>query len=213
MKRLLYIFIFALLVSCYEEDTETILSEDISHRTSEMSLVLKSMAAHHAAFDDAVDQSSCFSIEIPYQIYLNSELTTISVYDDLLELSDEDSIELIYPVNTVFYNYEEHQATNQTGFNLIKSTCDENYNIIPNPCLDFQFPVTFKEYNDLTESFDTFHFNSNRDIFFYLDTLHDNDVYEIEYPVYLINPESDQLLINSNLELIEAYNASLNQCQ
>lgn len=212
MKRLFYISLFFILIGCYQDDSQTIQSENASHRLSELSLHIKSMSSHHASFDDIIDNSSCFSIEFPYQIYVNSNLKTISSVEDIYDINADDNIEIVYPVNTNFYNYEEHQANNQTGFNLIKNSCADNFNIESNPCLDFQFPFTIKEFNDLTESFETFQLNTNRQVYLHFENLHDNDIYEIEYPIVLKDLDSNVIRINSNQEFIEAFTSHQN-CQ
>ncbi len=214
MRKYLFYILVLFLVSCYSEDESlTDLSENTTHRTSELTSLLKSVAAHDASFDDIIDNNSCFSLSFPYQVEVNSELRTINTVQDITELNSEDNIEIVYPVNSIFFNFEEHQINSNTGFNLIKNTCDQNFNIQANPCLDFQYPITFKEFNDLTRSFDTFQFNSDKDVFIHLENLHDNDVFEIDYPIFLSNSTSNSIRIDSNAEFISAFNLSLQDCQ
>lgn len=200
-------------MGCYQDDSQTVKSEDASHRFSELSFLIKSMSSHHASFDDRIDGSSCFSIAFPYEVYVNSNLKTISSVADVLEINEDDNIELVYPVNTNFYNYEEHQASNQTDFNSIKNTCDNDFDIIPNSCLDFQFPITVREFNDLTETFETFQLGTNREVYQHFESLHDNDVYEIDYPIFLFDSNSEAIPVESNDEFIEAFNMSSTNCE
>jgi hypothetical protein len=213
MKKLIYIILCLILVSCYRDESQTLLSEGTSHRNSELSLIIKSISVHHASFDDVIDNSSCFSIEFPYQLNINSELKNISSLEDISEIHPEDQIEIVYPIQTTFYNYEEHQAFNQTEFNLISNTCHEDFSTQSNPCLDFQFPIILREFNDLTESFETFQLNSDRDVFIHFENFHDNDIYEIEYPIFLADSNSNTIRIDTNDDFIEAFNMSLNSCQ
>ncbi len=213
MKKLFYIAITLMLAGCYEEDNELIQSRDSSHRTSEMSRMLKSISAHESGFDDIIDNSSCFSVDFPYQVYINSDLRTISDKNDLSEINPQDNIELVYPVNTTFFNYDFHQAINQTDFNLIKNTCSEDFDIISNECLEIEFPITFKEFNDLTESFETLSFDNNRDLFFYIENLHDNDVYELDYPILVTDDDSNTHSISSNEEFLELFSFWVSICE
>lgn len=213
MKKIFYVILIVFFSGCYEDDTQILQSENASHRSSELSLKIKSMSAHHAAFDDIIDNISCFSIDFPYQINLNSNLKTISSLEDISEISAEDNIEFIYPFNTTFYNYEEHQATNLTGFNLIKNTCSDEFNFDPNPCLDFQFPITLKEYNDLTESFESYQLDNDRDVYLHIENLHDNDIYEIVYPVFLKDSNANVIRVESNEQFISVFDSSIQDCQ
>lgn len=212
MKKILFTIIILSFISCYEDDTRTIQSEQTSHRTSVLSLYIKSISSHHATFDDRIDDSSCFSLEFPYQLYVNSELRTITSIQDISEINEDDDVEIVYPVNTNFYNYEEHQANNESEFNLIKNTCDENFDIIPNPCLDFQFPITLKEFNDFTESFETYQLDNDKQVYLHFENLHDNDVYEIEYPIFLKDSLSNSIRINSNADFINAFSQFFREC-
>lgn len=213
MKKGIYISLLLLLSGCYQDDSELVQSRNAAHRTSEISHVLRSLSAHYAEFDDLVDNSPCFSINFPYQISINSNLTTISQNSDLINLETEQNIEIVYPVNITFYNYEEHQAYNQTGFNLIKNTCAQDFDILFNSCLNIQYPITFREFNEVTESFDTYHLHSDRDVFIHLNTMHENDVYEINYPVTLTNANGNTLEVNSNPEFINIFYSALQDCE
>jgi hypothetical protein len=212
MKKILYILIISVVFGCYEDDNQLIQSQDASHRTSELSRMLKSITAHQTSYDNIIDDSSCFSLDFPYQAYVNSDLRTFSSVSDLSDLNFEDDIEIVYPVSATFFNYDTHQALNQTDFNLIKNTCSDGFDIIVNACLEIQFPIKFKEFNDITESFETFSFNNNEDVFFHLENLHDNDVYEIEYPIFLKDTDNNTILINSNVDFMEVFNDILQDC-
>lgn len=212
MTKIFYILMLLLFISCYEDDSRNIQSENTSHRTSELSLYIKSIASHHAAFDDKIDESSCFSLQFPYQLYINSELASITSVQDVSNLNEDDAIEIVYPVNTNFYNYQQHQANNQSELNLIKNVCTQNFDIISNPCLDFQFPITIKEFNDLTESFETYQLNNDKELYLHIENLHDNDVYEIEYPIFLKDSVSNSIRINSNADFINAFNQFRQEC-
>jgi len=211
MKKFYYILLL-ITVGCYSDDSEIITSENVAHNTSELTLLLKSISSHNAAFDDRIDNTNCFSIIFPYQIQVNSELRTINSIEDISLVSSDDDIEIVYPISSVFYNYEEHQAINQTEFNLIKNTCNVDFNIEANHCLDIQFPITVKEFNDLTESFDSYQFNNDKEAYLHLDNLHDNDVYEINYPIFLRDFNSDLIRVDSSQEFIETINASFQSC-
>ncbi len=200
------------LAGCYSEDSEIVQSERTSHRTSELSLILRSLSAHEASFDNVIDNTSCFSIDFPYQINLNSESTTIAGLEDLANITQEDDIELIFPINTTFFNYESQEVLSQTEFNLIKNSCNRDFNIILNLCYRLQYPVTFKEYNNLTESFETFHLHSDEEVFVHIQNLHDNDVYELEYPLILKDHNNASTFINSNDELFRLIGESSSDC-
>lgn len=213
VKKYIYYILLIALVGCYNDDeTDTLQSENSAHRTSELTNLLKAVSAHDASFDNIIDNNSCLSLTFPYQIQVNSELRTINSVEDISTLNQEDDIEIVFPVGSIFFNFETHNINSTTEFNLIKNTCNQSFTIQPNPCLDFQYPVTFKEFNDLTSRFDTFHLNSDKEVFQHLENLHDNDIFEIEYPIFLSDSNANTIRINSNAEFISAFNLSIGDC-
>ncbi len=213
MKRILNYILLIFLVGCYSDDSQTLQSENSTNRTSEITGFIKSISAHDASFDDAIDNTSCFSLIFPYQIRVNTEVKTINSKSDISELNSNDDVEIIYPVNSVFYNYEKHQIDTNTDFKLINTTCKQNLNFQINSCLDIQYPIIFKEFNDLTRRFETFHLDNDEEVFIHLENLHDNDIFEIEYPVFLTNSNSDTLRIDSNAEFISLFDSSIQDCK
>ncbi|MBS3738503.1 MAG: hypothetical protein KGY51_05870 [Psychroflexus sp.] len=214
MNKIIYYILLIFLVGCYnDEGVQTLQSENNAHRNSELTKLVKSISVHNASFDDFIDNTSCFSIKFPYQIQVNSELRNITSEQDILELSNTEQIEIVYPVKAIFYNYEEHNIVSGTDFNLVKSVCDENFNIQHNYCLDIQYPIVLKEFNDLTQSFETFQLNTDRQVFRHLENLHDNDIFEIEYPIFLLDSSSNSIRINSNSHFIAVFNESQQNCE
>lgn len=214
MNKIIYYILLIFLVGCYnDEEVQTLQSENNAHRNSELTKLVKSISVHNASFDDLIDNTSCFSIKFPYQIQVNSELRNITSEQDISDLSNTEQIEIVYPVKAIFYNYEEHNIVSGTDFNLVKSVCDENFNIQPNSCLDIQYPIVLKEFNDLTQSFETFQLNTDRQVFRHLENLHDNDIFEIEYPIFLLDSSSNSIRIDSNSDFIAVFNESQQNCE
>ena len=214
MNKIIYYILLIFLVGCYNDDeVQTLQSENNAHRNSKLTKHMKAISVHNASFDDLIDDTACFSIMFPYQVQVNSEMRNINSIQDISELNHTDQIEIVYPVNAVFYNYEEHNISSGTDFNLVRSICNEDFNIQPNSCLDIQYPIRLKEYNDLTQSFETFQLNTDRQVFLHLENLHDNDIFEIEYPIFVLDSNSNSIRVESNSDFIAAFNQSQQDCE
>ena len=213
MKKIFYL-IAIILIGCYEDDTQRLESENTSHRSSDITTYIRSMSLHNAAYDDVVDGSTCFSIEFPYELSVNDNIRTISSIQELDELHSEDDIQIIYPVSAVFFNYDRHQMSSESDLNFVKQTCESDFNINSNACLDFQFPLTVKMYNRVGNDFHTIHLHSNEDIYKHFDNLHDTDVYELDYPILLSDTHLNTTIsINSNLEFESLFHNTLEDCE
>jgi hypothetical protein len=91
--------------------------------------------------------------------------------------------------------------------------CDDFQSIIAFNCYSIEFPLTLKDFNDINSSFQTHHFFNKKDIFLYLENLHDSDVYEIDYPISLIDKISREIVINDNKEFIDMLDSSPFHCE
>ncbi len=208
MKGLFKYTVLIMLFSfsgCYSDDSDvSIHSLDAAHRTSHLTDLIKSVTLHHSSFDDVVDGSSCFSLKFPYELKVNSELMSISNMDDISVLSEKDVIEIQYPVSVIFFDYTSHQVNSASDLRNLQLQCESTFDIKPNSCIEFDYPITVKDFNDFTSSFSTHHFTNNEAFFLYLEHLHDSDMFEIEYPITLNDTPSTSIEISSNLELINA---------
>lgn len=201
-------------MGCYEDDSQILESENTSHRSSELTTFIKSISLHNAAYDDVVDGSTCFSIVFPYQLSVNGTIKTISSIEELDDLHSDDNIEIVYPVSAVFYNYDRHQMASDSDMTIVKETCESDFNLDSNACLDFQFPLTVKMYNRVGNDFHTIQLNSNEDIYTHFDNIHDTDVYEIEYPILLSDTHlNTTIYVNSNSEFESIFHNTLEDCQ
>ena len=153
MKKVFYILSLLIFVSCFDDDSQIIASDDVGHSSSEITTMIKSISLHNANFDDHIDNTSCFSLIFPYQLHVNENLITINSAEDISGFNEDDDIEIVYPIETVFFNYDEHYVSNATEFNLVTNTCQQDFDLTSNPCLDFEFPITLKKYNELTGKF------------------------------------------------------------
>lgn len=200
-------------MGCYEDDSQIIESRNALHRSSVLTPLIKSITLHNANFDDHIDNTSCFSLVFPYEVNINSNRRTISSIQDLNSVDENDQVQILFPVSIVFFDYTQHKVNTTSELRLLTNSCEEKFDIEYNPCLNFDFPIVIKEFNELDGTFETLNLISNEEIFQYLDNLHDSDIYEIDYPILLLDSNSDGHVINSNSEFEEAFEASLTGCQ
>ena len=213
MKKVFYILLLLILTSCFDDDSEIIESDNTASRSSEMTTLMKSVSLHNASFDDHIDKSSCFSLVFPYQLKINSVTTTINSVEDISDLNIDDDIEIVYPVTAVFFDYDQNKMTSLIDHNNMIEFCEKDFNIEPNSCMDIQYPITVKTFNELNGNFETSHFNSDKEVFLFLDNLHDTDVYEIEYPIILHDSDLNSHIIDSNIEFESLLNSTPTNCE
>lgn len=213
MKRIFLILILA-LVSCYDDDSTLVIADNTAHISSKLTNNLKSISLHDASYDDIVDNSSCFSLEFPYEITVNAELRTIDSIEDLELLHEDDAIEIVYPVSAVLYNYEKHQITTNAEYGAFVNACENTFSLDPHKCLDFQYPVRVKMYNRVGNSFQTMVLDHDQDMYVFFDNLQENDIYEIEYPIELNDHTTGTTkAVSSNNEFDALFTDTHGNCQ
>jgi hypothetical protein len=212
-KPIIFLLLPILIVSCYQDDAPLVEDESTLLHSSDLSFKLKSITSHNASFDDLVDNAFCFSLIFPYELSVNDQLRVFNSAQDLTPLREEDSIEIVFPISIVFSDYSIYQVNSTPEFNALMNQCDDFQSIIAFNCYSIEFPLTLKDFNDINSSFQTHHFFNKKDIFLYLENLHDSDVYEIDYPISLIDKISREIVINDNKEFIDMLDSSPFHCE
>lgn len=212
MNKSFYILLLV-FISCYNDDSEIIESSNAANKSSELTTMIKSMSSHKASFDDHIDKSSCFSLVFPYQLKINSVTTTINSIEDISDLGLDDDIKIVYPVTAVFFDYAQHEMTSLIEHNSMIAFCEKDFDVEPNSCMDFQYPITLKSFNEINGNFETSHLNSDKELFLFLDNLNDTDIYEIVYPIVIHDSNLNSHRINSNLEFEAVVNSKPVNCE
>ncbi|GAA0754540.1 hypothetical protein [Psychroflexus lacisalsi] len=206
------LFLIIIFSGCYNDDNQIVEALDASHNSSELTSVLKSITSHDASFDDQVDNTSCFSLVFPYQLKVNSNIKTFTSAEELSYLDVSDEIEILYPVSIALKNYQIFEVNSTSELNSHKLSCERSLDIEPNSCVDLVYNLTIKQFNEIHGVFKTFDLTNNKEAFMYFEELHDNDVYEIQYPILLQDRNSENTTVNSNSEFINTFQSVVRNC-
>jgi hypothetical protein len=212
-KSIIFLLFPILLLSCYEDDAPLVENENTLHHSSNLSSKVKSITSHNASFDDLIDNAFCFSLIFPYELSINNQLRVFNSAQDLSPLREDDAIEIVFPLSVVFSDYSLQEVNSTPELNALINQCSDFQSFTTFNCYSIKFPLTLKDFNDVNSSFQTHHFFNNKDIFLYLENLHDSDVYEIGYPISLLNKISLEVVINDNQEFIDMLDSSPSHCE
>lgn len=204
MRKFLIILSALAFLSCQKEELTITQDESETSFLADRQLtgMVKSVASHDGTFDDLVDQSSCFSINFPYQILLNGYVYDVNSINDLMPLTKYDFIVPIYPFNITFGNYQETEVVTQEGFYTLVDQCnngglyDERIT-----CVDFTYPLSVSIYNRATSDFETMTFNHDKETFTEIELFETGTLASINYPITLHLEDGTNRVISSNEEL------------
>ena len=196
-----YITIIFLLNACQQEESLTIDASEGIATDAPLSKLLQNVATHDGSFDDIVDHSNCFSINLPYSILKNNTLLLIDDIDDYFQIESNDDIEIIYPITVTTEAHKEIYIEDQITFNNLSNRCIEDDEDIE--CIDFLYPIKISLFNTQRNSIQTMDMNHDRQFYNFIEALDPGTLLRINYPISLQLFTSERIDANHDLELTD----------
>jgi hypothetical protein len=137
MKRVILIlgFCLALLVSCQKEE-ETIIQDTTQSflKSDPLAQLLSRASQNSTASDNILDNTSCFSVQLPVTVIVNSQQIIVTnqsdyqiVQDAIDEFStDDDIVNFIFPITIKFKNHQTLIVQNSNQLDDVLDDCDED---------------------------------------------------------------------------------------
>lgn len=228
-SRISHLFIyafFALLTftSCQDEtiDVNNPEEQEIIQPNSQLSNFIGNVTANCGDYDNILDESSCFSIELPVTIIVGDVTIVIETLDDLEELEDlfaqyeneDDFFDFVFPFTIIFNDYTQVVIENEEQLEDFIEDCEiEDDEVIE--CVDFVYPISFSVFNADFNIVDTVTISNDEALYNFLEELGGDDnalIVSINYPVTLVYANGDTIEVNSNQELSDAIEAAEADC-
>lgn len=223
---IIYTF-FALLTftACQDETIDVNDSEEqeLILPNSQLASFMGNVTANYGEYDNILDESSCFSVELPVTIIVGDITIVIETLDDLEELEDifsqyedeEDFFDFVFPITIIFSDYTEVIIENEEQLEDFIEDCEleDEEEIIE--CVDFVYPITFSVFNEDFNIVDTVSIANDEALYNFLDDLEDDDnalIVSLNYPVTLVYANGNTIEVNSNQELSDAIEAAEADC-
>ncbi|MBT8260254.1 MAG: hypothetical protein KJN82_02990, partial [Bacteroidia bacterium] len=229
-RFILILSFFALLIntSCQNEFLEESSQnqEDTLVPNSALTSVMRSASANDGAIDNILDETSCFSVNLPVTIIVNDITITINSLEDLEIIEelydefedDEDSLEFLFPITIILNDYDEIVLESEDDLEAFIEDCTENTsNDDVIECVDFVYPITVSLYDTSFQVIDNVTFNNDNELYDFLEELEDDDnnqviIASLNFPVTLIYADGSTIEVNSNIELQAAIDAAEEDC-
>ena len=214
------IYISVLAISC-QRDEFTVNTIDALDKSSQLTALLTSMAANDTEIDNIIDSTSCFSIKLPVEVEANGQVLTVHNEEGYKTVEgifgqsgiDDDFVNITFPVTVVYPDYEEHVVASQQEFEALKQSCNDEHEIIGSDCVTLNFPVMIYGYDSGYQMQETFSVTGKRDLYEKLQGLGAEDYFTIGYPVSLNVNQGTELVVNSNNELFDTVNSTVEECE
>jgi len=169
--------------------------------------------------DNFIDNANCFLVDLPVTVTINGVTSTVNSTSDypvileLLSQSDNNSVEITYPITIILSDYSEVTVENEEELIAQISNCSgPNQPDIDIECIDFQYPFSIAIFNVNFEVIETQNITDDETLFYFLETLADGVVASINYPINLIKADGTVISVNSNDELEAAIALAEDTC-
>ena len=225
INQLFLLAFFALISfsSCQDEATEVNNpnEQEMIVPNSPLASFMSNVTANYGAYDDILDDASCFSIELPVTIIVSDITIIIETEADLEQLEDlfedlegdEDVLDFVFPITIIFNDYTEIVLENQDQLENFVNECNDDDDVIE--CVDFIYPISFSVFNSDFNIVDTITIENDEALYEFLEDLEEDDnalIVSLNYPVTLQYANGDTLEVNSNQELSDAIEAAEDDC-
>jgi hypothetical protein len=225
-KLLLFsFFVFLTFFACQEETSDVNNSEDqeVIQPDSQLARAMSYVTANDGSYDNILDNSDCFSIELPVTIIVGDVTIVIETIENIEGLEemfemyedDEDFLDFVFPITIIFNDYTEVIIENQDQLEDFIEDCEIEENEVVE-CVDFVYPISFSVFNSSFNIVDTVTIESDEALFSFLENLEEEEnilIVSLNYPVTLEYVNGATIEVNSNQELAEAIETAEEDCE
>ncbi|MCB0398787.1 MAG: hypothetical protein KDD26_04025, partial [Winogradskyella sp.] len=225
--NLLFIYAFFALLfftACQDEaiDINNPEEQEMIQPNTPLVSFMSNVTANYGEYDNILDESSCFSIELPVTIIVGDVTIIIETLDDLEELEDlfaqyqneDDFFDFVFPFTIIFNDYTEVVIENEEQLEDFIEDCEiEDDEVIE--CVDFVYPISFSVFNANFNIVDTVTIANDEALYNFLEELEDEGnalIVSLNYPVTLVYANGNTIEVNSNQELSDAIAAAEEDC-
>ncbi|MCW5516831.1 hypothetical protein [Muriicola sp. Z0-33] len=217
------ILLMSLVFTSCQKETEAPQPQVEPQALTDSSLLVKlirDVSSYDGSFDNIVDGASCLAIKFPYTVVVNGEEIAINSKEDFNEIEllfdayelDEDILEIQYPVTVILSNFSQILVEDEAELNALADQCIEGGDDADNECIDFIYPITLFTFDVNNEQLGRVVVERDSELRLFLAGLDENDRVSFDFPISLLKYNGEQIVVNSNLELIQAINGSVNSC-
>lgn len=222
-KANVYIFftvLTILLFSCQSEENDVTQNDQENLvPSSELALQLMRVTQYPTSVDNIIDNSNCFSVNLPVVLKANGQELIIfneedySLIEEIFNESDtdEDIIEMEFPIIATRPDYSEFVISNQEEWDTARN-CTGQDALHDLSCMRFNYPLSINTYDVENQIADVVVISSKADFNGFLNTMQPEVHAAIAYPVRLLSPIGIQSTISSNELLLTSINNNAQQC-
>ncbi len=224
IKYLLLICIALVFTNCQKEDVEIVdetVPNNVISSNSTLTTLISRVSQNPTSKDNVLDNSSCFSVQLPVTVIVNSQqitVTTAAQYQTVQDAinafsNDDDIVNFVYPITINFQNFGTQVIANSNQLDDVLDDCDDDDGFDEIDCIAVNYPITINVYNTSTQQASTVTIQNNIQLFAFIATgLSTGVIATINYPISVTNSNGQSVVINDNTQLQDFIENSIDDC-
>lgn len=224
-KYLFFLIYSLILFSCQNEESEII---DDSQNPTSSSLVsntplvklISRITQNPTALDNVLDNSNCFSVQLPVTVVVNNTTIVVSSQANYQTVqnaidafsTDDDIVNFVYPITIKYKNFSTQVLNNSDDLDNILDACGEDDGFDEIDCISINYPVVINVYDTNNQIANTITIVSNAQLFNYIANITSQTISTFVYPISVTNSSGQSIIINSNKELENFIDSSIDDC-
>ena len=221
IRYIVLILIFLLCANCQKEEHTIIQEEQQSFlKNSPIVNLLSRTSQNPTAEDNVLDNSSLIRIQLPVTVIVNGNTITVSTPADYQLVqnaieaipTDDDVVHFVYPIIIQLQNYSTQDIKSDAQLQAAIAACGADDHLDEIDCIALVYPITINTYDSTNQVAGSVTITSNAGLFNFLASLTANIYAAISYPIAVVNSNGQTVVINSNIELMNLIENSIEAC-
>lgn len=214
-------FLSILFFSCQKEENEVIQDPTQNlNKTSPLVNLLSRVSQNATSQDNVLDNSSCFSVQLPVTVIVNGENVVVAttadyqtVQDAIDAFSDDDDIvNFIYPITIQYQNFSTQVINNSDALDDVLDDCEDDDDFNEIDCVTINYPIVLNIYDSNNQLASTLTITNDAQFYNFIENLDDNEFIAINYPISIVDSNGNNVVINSNNQLEDIIEESIDDC-
>ncbi|MCX7548687.1 hypothetical protein OS188_12060 [Xanthomarina sp. F1114] len=179
---------------------------------SNLTNTMRNASANNGSVDNILDNSNCFTVNLPVTVEVNDLTITIETLEDLILIEaiydangiGNDDLDFLFPITITLNDYTEVVVESEDQLEDYMDICMGDDDVIE--CANFVYPISFSIYNSDFQVLETVVINNDYQLYLFLENLDDNDddmeLVSLNFPVSItyLNGETIEVFNNQELE-------------
>ena len=187
---------------------------------SPLANLLSRTSQNPTSFDNVIDTTSCFRVQLPVSINVDTQNITVSTQDDYqlvqdaidANANDDDIVHFYFPITIQYQNFTTQVISNANQLHDAIEACGEDDGFDEIDCIAINYPISINIYDSNNQVANTLTMQSNMQLFNFITTLSNGIIAAIVYPISVTNSNGQSVVINSNAALETFIDNAIDDC-